>query len=111
MKPSHPLWKHACFAVAACLIATTALSGEGPAVLPATGATPKTIKVIDDIAYRSGDSKAWRLDLAVPEDFGGEKHPALVIVHGGGWRAGSKRDRPYRTMLVDYALKGYVTLS
>jgi acetyl esterase/lipase len=47
----------------------------------------------------------------MPENFGEEKHPALVIVHGGGWRAGSKRDRPYRTLLLDYALKGYVTVS
>jgi acetyl esterase/lipase len=79
--------------------------------LPAGGAAPKQIKVIDDLAYRSGSSKAWRLDLAVPENFGEEKHPALVIVHGGGWRAGTKHDRPYRTLLLDYALKGYVTVS
>ena len=79
--------------------------------LPAGGAEPKQIKVIDDLAYRSGGSKSWRLDLAMPENFGDEKHPALVIVHGGGWRAGTKRDRPYRTLLLDYALKGYVAVS
>jgi acetyl esterase/lipase len=79
--------------------------------LPAGGAEPKRITVIDDLAYRSGSSKSWRLDLAMPENFGDEKHPALVIVHGGGWRAGTKRDRPYRTLLLDYALKGYVTVS
>jgi acetyl esterase/lipase len=79
--------------------------------LPAGGAEPKQIKVIDDLAYRSGSSKSWRLDLAMPENFGEAKHPALVIVHGGGWRAGTKRDRPYRTLLLDYALKGYVAVS
>jgi acetyl esterase/lipase len=75
------------------------------------GDTPKRIVILDDIAYRSGPSKAWKLDLAMPENFGEELRPALVIVHGGGWSAGDKRDRPYRSMLLDYALKGYVTIS
>jgi acetyl esterase/lipase len=71
----------------------------------------KSLVVIDNIAYRSGPSKSWRLDLAMPENFGGERHPAIVIIHGGGWRGGSKQDRPFRSMLLDYALKGYVTIS
>jgi acetyl esterase/lipase len=87
------------------------LTAAEPNVPPAGGAEPKQIKLIDDLAYRSGSSKSWRLDLAMPENFGDTKHPALVIVHGGGWRAGTKRDRPYRTLLLDYALKGYVTVS
>src|SRR3972149_9324011 len=72
---------------------------------------PKSVKVTDNIAYRSGDSKAWRLDLGVPENFGTKPFPAIVIIHGGGWSAGSKQDWVYRTMLLDYAFKGYVTLS
>ena len=75
------------------------------------GVTPKRIVILDDITYRSGSSQAWKLDLAMPENFGEELRPALVIVHGGGWNAGDKRDRPYRSMLLDYALKGYVTIS
>jgi acetyl esterase/lipase len=72
---------------------------------------PKRITVYDDVRYREGESKSWTLDLAVPENFGDERRPAFVIVHGGGWRAGSKRDRPYRAMLSEYALKGFVTMS
>ena len=71
----------------------------------------KSVKVTDDIIYRSGDSKSWRLDLAMPENFGNKPFPAIVIIHGGGWNAGSKQDWVYRTMLLDYAFKGYVTLS
>ena len=71
----------------------------------------KRITIYDDLRYRDGESKAWTLDLAVPENFGDEKHPALVIVHGGGWRNGTKRDRPYRAMLTEMAIKGYVTMS
>jgi acetyl esterase/lipase len=85
-------------------------------VPPASGQTapqpePKRITVYDDVRYRDGNSKSWTLDLAVPENFGDEKRPAFVIIHGGGWRAGSKRDRPYRAMLSEYALKGFVTMS
>ena len=71
----------------------------------------KRIVVIDDIPYREGDSAAWRLDLAMPENFGDDLRPALVIVHGGGWSSGSKQTRPYRSLLLDYAFKGYVTVS
>jgi acetyl esterase/lipase len=72
---------------------------------------PKSVRVTDNIAYRSGESKSWRLDLAIPENFGNKPFPAIVIIHGGGWSAGSKQDWVYRTMLLDYAFKGYVTLS
>jgi acetyl esterase/lipase len=71
----------------------------------------KEVRVIEDIPYRSGPSKSWVLDLALPVDNGNEPRPAIVIVHGGGWRAGSKEDFVYRSMLVTYALKGYVTMS
>jgi len=93
-----------------CLVTFTAIAvsqaAEGP-----EGVTPKHIVILDDIAYREGPSQAWRLDLAMPQDFGPELRPALVIVHGGGWSAGDKRDRPYRSMLLDYALRGYVVIS
>jgi acetyl esterase/lipase len=70
--------------------------------------------ILDDLPYREGGaaaSKAWKLDLAMLEPKGDERRPAVVIVHGGGWNAGSKQDRVYRDMLVHWALKGYVTIS
>ena len=94
----------------ACLI-TLGAAASSQAAKTQEGVTPKRIVLLDDIAYRQGPSQAWRLDLAMPEDFGPETRPALVIVHGGGWNAGDKRDRPYRSMLLDYALKGYVVIS
>lgn len=69
------------------------------------------IKVVKDIAYREGDSKAWRLDLAMPVEQADEPRPALVIVHGGGWRGGSKEVDVYQKMTTDYAKKGYVTIN
>lgn len=71
----------------------------------------KTISITKDIPYREGDSEAWKLDLAMPQNFGGETRPALVIVHGGGWAGGSKNVDVYQKMMVDYAQKGYVTIN
>ena len=69
----------------------------------------RTNTVTKDIAYREGESEAWKLDLAMPANFGNDRRPAIVIVHGGGWRAGSKSVDVYQKMMVDYAHKGYVT--
>lgn len=71
----------------------------------------KTITVTENIRYREGDHDAWKLDLAMPVNFGSELRPALVIVHGGGWRGGSKSVDVYQKMMVDYAQQGYVTIN
>lgn len=71
----------------------------------------KTITVTEDIRYKQGDSEAWKLDLAMPANFGSDLRPALVIVHGGGWRGGSKSVDVYQKMMVDYAQQGYVTIN
>lgn len=71
----------------------------------------KTITVTKDIPYRKGESDSWKLDLAMPENFGSELRPALVIIHGGGWAFGSKSVDVYQKMMVAYAQKGYVTIN
>lgn len=70
-----------------------------------------SVKVLRDIAYREGDSKAWRLDLAMPAAKAKAARPALVIVHGGGWRGGSRTVDVFQNMMMEYAAKGYVTVN
>ncbi len=66
------------------------------------------ITVTENIAYRTDVGKSTVLDLAQPL-FGPQKdRPAILIIHGGGWSAGSKNDAVYRALMVDYAMKGYV---
>lgn len=77
---------------------------------PIPGAGPE-IQVFSDVPYRSGESEAFRLDLALPPREGDELRPAIVIVHGGGWSAGSKGSAVYQGLLLDYARQGYVTTS
>ena len=71
----------------------------------------KELKVTSDVPYCT-DSPSQVLDIAEPVNFGSEGlRPAIVIIHGGGWSAGSKSDPVYRNLLMDYALQGYVTVS
>ena len=53
---------------------------------------PEGLTFIPDIAYREG-SDAWKLDLIMPENIGNDPRPALVFVHGGGWRGGDRKCR------------------
>lgn len=84
---------------------------SGPAGSPSIPGATDEIRVFSDVPYRSGDSEAFRMDLALPTPSGDELRPAIVIVHGGGWAAGSKTDAVYQGLLLDYARQGYVTTS
>ncbi len=68
----------------------------------------RQIKVTENIAYRTDVGPSTVLDMAEP--LFGEKsnRAAILIIHGGGWSAGSKNDLVYRSLMVDMALKGYV---
>ncbi len=72
---------------------------------------PAGVKVIPDIAYRKGRSKAWRLDLAMPKEPGDQPRPAIVFVHGGGWRSGDKRKNNFLGPTLEFATKGYVCIT
>ncbi len=68
----------------------------------------RQITITENIAYRTDVGPSTVLDLAQPQFGPQQGRPAILIIHGGGWSAGSKNDMVYRTLMVDYALKGYV---
>ncbi len=72
---------------------------------------PPGVSVIADIAYREGASEAWRLDLAMPKEPADEPRPAIVFVHGGGWRSGDKRAKNFLGPALEFAGKGYVCIT
>ena len=74
-------------------------------------AAPPGVRVIPDISYREGPSKAWRLDLAMPKETSDEARPAIVFVHGGGWRSGDKRTGNFLGPTLEFAAKGYVCMT
>lgn len=67
------------------------------------------ITVTQNIQY--ADHPSCVLDMAQPVSDDKSAKPAIIIIHGGGWSAGDKRDGVYTNLLVDYAMKGYVTFS
>lgn len=72
---------------------------------------PKDVVIEPDIAYRPGDSQAWRLDLVRPRDEGGPPRPAIVFIHGGGWKSGDKRTGTFLKGAIEYAREGYVCIT
>lgn len=89
----------------------TATPQSTPAADCLTTAHSPEVHVYSDIPYRDGESSSWLLDVADPVSDSLALRPAIVIIHGGGWSAGSKHHMVYRDLLIDYALQGYVTLS
>lgn len=71
---------------------------------------PEGVTFIPNIAYREGN-EAWELDLAMPSKQGNAPRPALVIIHGGGWRNGDKRAGSFLNPTLSYAAKGYVCIT
>ena len=63
-----------------------------------------------DITY--GDhSPAQQLDLYLPPGTGTAARPAIVVVHGGGWRSGDKQRGQWARIPAQYASDGYVAIS
>ncbi len=71
--------------------------------------TPDGVTVLPDIAYREGNN-AWKLDIAMSKERSDAPRPAIVYIHGGGWKKGDKRGKGIGDVL-DYAAKGYVCIS
>lgn len=81
---------------------------QAPASAQALQSAPAGVTILPDLSYREGSSQAWKLDLVVPKAKSEEPRPAIVFVHGGGWRNGDKRAGTFFSGAVTYAQKGYV---
>jgi acetyl esterase len=74
--------------------------------VPAAGAQP-SVDVHSDIEYGTANGKRLLLDAYVPA--AGEDRPAVVMIHGGGWRAGDKAS--WRPEAEKLAARGWVAFS
>jgi acetyl esterase/lipase len=71
------------------------------------------VRVETDLTFGKGGDKELKLDLAMPKE-GEGPFPAVLCIHGGAWRAGSRQDlakiaemtaaRGYVAVTVDYRL-------
>lgn len=71
---------------------------------------PDGVKVVPNIEYREGHPR-WKLDLAMPSAKATKPRPAIVFVHGGGWKNGDKRRGYFLQGALEYAAKGYVCIT
>lgn len=78
--------------------------------LTAAGQTytpPADVEFLPDRPYREGHEK-WKVDIARPTQRAHEL-PAVLLVHGGGWRGGSRQGQ--RGIACRYASAGYVAVT
>ncbi|MEM9283255.1 MAG: alpha/beta hydrolase fold domain-containing protein [Verrucomicrobiota bacterium] len=81
----------------------------GPSDEQVLATVPNGVKAHLNLAYREGESDRGKLDLFVPEGASDTPRPAVIFVHGGGWRSGDKRKGTFLNGAIEYAEKGYVT--
>jgi acetyl esterase/lipase len=62
------------------------------------------IRVERDLVYGKGGDVELKLDLAVPKGEG--PFPAILCIHGGGWRGGNRQD--LANTIETFAGRGYV---
>jgi acetyl esterase len=74
---------------------------------PAAGA-PAAVDIRHDVEYGTANGKRLLLDAYVPPS-GGDRRPAVVMIHGGGWRVGDKAS--WRPEAEQLAAKGWVAFS
>ena len=80
--------------------------GAVVALMAPAGAQP-AVDVRRDVEYGTANGKRLLLDAYVPA--GGDRRPAVVMIHGGGWRVGDKAS--WRPEAEQLAAKGWVAFS
>src|SRR5579872_1932702 len=71
-------------------------------------AVPPNVVFESGIDYTNPDDQHLKLDLARPKD-GDGPFPAILCIHGGGFRAGSREG--YDGLCIRLAEKGYVAVT
>lgn len=69
---------------------------------------PEDVAYEPNLEYGKGDGESLKLDLARPENAEGPL-PCVVVIHGGAWRAGSRKQ--HTDVIFDLAQRGYVAAS
>ena len=77
-----------------------------PFIHIASRAVPPTVRAVTDLTYVRRGAHDLKLDLYLPVARTTAPRPAIVFVHGGGWRAGVRAN--FAPMAIRMAERGYV---
>jgi acetyl esterase/lipase len=70
---------------------------------------PKNVKATMDITYCNIGNRALKADIFYPATKTKKKRPAVLLIHGGGWRSG---DRSQQIPMAQHlAAKGFVSIT
>ena len=71
---------------------------------------PAGVRIVSDVVYRRSNGRQARLDVYRPEGPAPARgRPALLAIHGGGWRGGGKGD--FGRSLVPLVHQGFVVVA
>lgn len=87
------------------------LEVKGRVKIAAGAASPKAPEDVvfeADIAYGKGGDEDLKLDMSRPKDAKGPL-PVVVVIHGGGWKAGDRKAHDNLTWLL--AQRGYAAVT
>ncbi len=87
------------------LLSGIALSAPATKREPLPTEPPESLKAELDVVYGETPEQVLKLDVYRPKD-GGDKLPACILIHGGGWVKGDKER--FRPLAIALAQKGYV---
>ena len=81
-----------------------------PITARADGTAPPDsgIKVLQDVPYVQSGGASQQLDLYLPATPSGRR-PLIILIHGGGWNAGDKRD--FGGQCREFVRRGYAAAS
>src|SRR5690606_8545229 len=82
------------------------LVGDYPFISVASSAPSKSVREIKNITYVRYGKCALQLDLYLPDGARKQAYPAIIFVHGGGWRAGYRSN--FTPFAIAMAERGYV---
>lgn len=77
-----------------------------PFIRPVSLKATKKVVQEDDIVYCKQGDRKLKLDAFLPASRSIKKRPAVLIIHGGGWRSGNKTQ--HHSMAQQLAALGYV---
>lgn len=71
---------------------------------------PAKMHIESDVSYL-GESRNEKLDVYLPGEEFLEPHPAVLLIHGGGWRNGDKAEKRTASIAASLAENGYAVFS